>query len=75
MATKGRAKFVAVKWCGIRGCGTSVQAHEFACLKHWNKIPKELRDRITELAKEKNWIELIQAHNEARAALAAKGIT
>ena len=67
-----RAPFVPRKWCGIPGCGAAIQTHEFACLPHWKKIPKEIQNRINKLAKERNWPLLIEVHNEARAALAAK---
>ncbi len=73
MAEKqSKAPFAPKKWCGIPKCGTSIQQKEFACPKHWKKIPKEVRDKIWKAFEARDWITLQEAHNEARLAVASK---
>jgi len=72
MSATKRAAFSPKKWCAA-GCGTAILQHEFMCKKHWFKIPAELRKRILKMLKERNFPELIQAHNEAKMAVAALG--
>ncbi len=69
---KTRAPFVPKKWCGIPGCGAAIKNEEFACLKHWKMVPKEIRDRIWKHFKDRDWLHLQEAHNEARAAVILK---
>jgi hypothetical protein len=70
MAEKSKT-FVPKKWCGA-GCGASIKQDEFMCRKHWLRLPEELRDRIWKLYRERNWLLLIEAHNEAKHFVAAK---
>ena len=34
-------------------CSTMIKAHEIACKKHWFTVPRELRDRIWRLYRNK----------------------
>lgn len=62
----------AIKPCAHEPCGIPIGRHQFMCLKHWRMLGKGTQAAINSLFKEQRWVDLMQAHQEAKAELAVK---